>query len=323
MTVQYANLASKALYVEEQPDVAFLDIAMEKIQDGQVEEGMYELVSELTTLYITTSSSAWDHLLNNVLLQHPIHNLLLQDPLTYRSFTKPRGYAGDAELIDMIYFPQATDLSDVSSIGKEIYRYNTRSALSRTLRKRMKLTADYLDDFARQRQNIDVLSVASGHSRELKYSEAMKNGEVGRYVALDNDEASLEFMKNEYQDMNLEAAPLCISDIIKGKTQLGEFDLIYSAGLYDYLSNRFAQKLTSQLYKMLKPGGKLMLINIAHDYDEVGYLESFMDWVMVGRGKSETLELASELRTNEPAILNVNNGVEINSHYNMLEIIKN
>jgi extracellular factor (EF) 3-hydroxypalmitic acid methyl ester biosynthesis protein len=322
MTLQYATVTPKALYIEEQTDLEFLDIAMTKIQSGQVEEGMHLLVSELTTLYSSTSSATWNHLLE-MLLNHPIQELLLQDPLTYRSFSKPRGYAGDAVLIDMIYFPQKTDLSSVSSIGKEIYRYNTRSPLSCTLRKRMSLTADYIDEFAKQRDNISVLSVASGHCRELKYSEAMKNGDVERFVALDNDESSLEFMKNEYKEMNLEAVPLSVSDIIKGKSQLGEFDLIYSAGLYDYLSNRFAQKLTSQLYKMLKPGGKLMLINIAQEYDEVGYLESFMDWVMVGRGKRETLELASDLRTNEPAILNVNNGVEINSHYNMLEIIKN
>jgi extracellular factor (EF) 3-hydroxypalmitic acid methyl ester biosynthesis protein len=323
MTLQYANLKPEALYIEEQPDLEFLDIAMAKIQDGQVEQGMHLLVSELTTLYITTSSTSWDHLLEKGLLTHPIQDLLLQDPLTYRSFTRPRGYAGDAVLIDMIYFPQQTNMDSVSSIGQQIYRYNTRSPLSRTLRKRMKLTADYIDKFAQSRSNVSVLSVASGHCRELKYSEAMKNGDISKFVALDHDSASLNFMRNEYKDLNLESAPLSVSDLIKGKSQLGEFDLIYSAGLYDYLSTRFAQKLTKQLYNMLKPGGKLMLINIAQDYSEVGYLESYMNWAMVGRGKRETLELAAELRTNEPAILNVNNGAEISSHYNLLEIIRN
>lgn len=323
MKLQYANLASQPLFIEDQPDLGFVDIAMTKIQDGQVEQGMNLLVSELTKIYNSTSTTAWSYLLDNALLAHPIKDLLLQDPLTYRSYSRPRGYAGDAELIDMIYFPNETDMSTVSAIGKQIYRYNTRSPLSRTLRKRMKLTSDCIDEFAEQRSNISVLSVASGHCRELKYSKAMTDGSVERFVALDQDDSSLEFMRNEYRDMNLESVSLSVSDLIKGKSQLGEFDLIYSAGLYDYLSTRFAQKLTHQLYKMLKPGGKLMLINIAQDYDEVGYLESYMNWAMIGRGKQETLELAAEIRTNEHAILNVNNGTEIHSHYNMLEVVKN
>src|SRR6185436_14902071 len=33
---------------------------------------------------------------------HPICGLLHQDPFTYRAFSKPRGYAGDAVMMDYI-----------------------------------------------------------------------------------------------------------------------------------------------------------------------------------------------------------------------------
>jgi hypothetical protein len=36
-------------------------------------------------------------------LNHPVCRLLHQDPLTYRAFSKPRGYAGDAVMMDYIY----------------------------------------------------------------------------------------------------------------------------------------------------------------------------------------------------------------------------
>ena len=85
MALQYAAIAPQALYVEDNPDFEFLDIAMAKLNSGLVEQGMNLLVSELTNLYTTTSTSAWEHALKKTLLNHPIIKILLQDPLTYRS----------------------------------------------------------------------------------------------------------------------------------------------------------------------------------------------------------------------------------------------
>src|SRR4051794_26007505 len=36
-------------------------------------------------------------------LDHPLRNLLHEDPFTFRAFSKPRGYAGDAVMMDYIY----------------------------------------------------------------------------------------------------------------------------------------------------------------------------------------------------------------------------
>ena len=35
-------------------------------------------------------------------LRHPLRALLHQDPFTYRAFSKPRGYSGDAVLLDLV-----------------------------------------------------------------------------------------------------------------------------------------------------------------------------------------------------------------------------
>lgn len=320
METQYVTVVQEAAYIEDRPNFEFLDIAMAKLKSGLVRQGMDLLVSELTILYATTSTTTWNYVLETTLLKHPIKDILLQDPLTYRAFTRPRGYAGDAVLMDMIYFPHETDLSSTSLLGEKIYRYNATTPLSRTLCKRMKLISGYIDNFVKERPKAHILSVASGHCRELNYSSALKNKEVGRYVALDHDKTTLEIIKDEYGDQGLETASVSVSDIVKGKINLGQFDLIYSAGLYDYLGIRFAQRLTEQLYKMLSPGGKLMLINIASNYDEIGYLESYMNWSMIGRGKRELLEIASGLSSDEHAILNVYDGSHINSHYHILEI---
>lgn len=322
MALQYATVAPQANFVHEKTNLDFLDDILDKLVRGNVGIGMIELGNKLHELYASTSDSEWEYLLNNFLLKHPIKDVLMQDPLTARSFTQPRGYAGDAVLIDMVYFPNKTDLSKVSPLGKKLYNYTTRTSLSRNLLRRLRTISEYIDATVKLTQNARILSVGSGHCRELEFSDDIKKGKVGRFVALDHDTASLERMMKDYGSLGIEPLPLSIAEIIKRRTNLGQFDLIYAAGLYDYLSNRLSQKLTSELYKMLAPGGRLVLININTDYGEIGYLESYMNWSMIGRGKAELLELASDLSSDEHATLNVKDGGIINSHYHILEIEK-
>lgn len=322
MSLYYENASAKALYVNETPDTEFLDDVLDLFRAGHLETGMDILVPNLHFLYTTTSTDEWQNLVSHVLLTHPVRDYLMQDPLTARSFSQPRGYAGDSKLLDMVYFPRSYDLKTTSDFGKRLFKYTTNTSLSRTLCKRMKLIASYIDDFSSNVPGARILSVASGHCREASYSSALKSRKLRRFVALDHDLNSLATMQRDYSGLGLESLQLNVKDLITGKHALGEYDLIYSAGLYDYLGTRFAQKLTERLYHMLAPGGRLMLINIASSYDEIGYLESYMNWEMIGRDKIDTIGLADSVQSNENAVIQIKDSDLINSHYQMLELQK-
>ncbi len=322
MELQYAVTKSIPAYIQENDTTRFLDDVAEMLLNDQVDQGMNELGDRLHRLYASTSEEEWEYYLNDKLLKHPIKDILMQDPLTARAFNRPRGYAGDAILLDMIYFPRKMDLSKISSLGRQLYHYTVRTSVCRTLMNRVKFVSTYIDKLAEQNPNARALSVACGHCREAEFSKAIQNNDLAELVALDNDKSCLEFIRNEYSALRINGAHLSVADVIKGRADIGQFNLIYSAGLYDYLGKRIAQRLTVQLYNMLAPAGKLILINIAPDYDEIGYLESYMNWSMIGRGKQDMLEIASELNSNEHAILNVYDGSIINSHYHILEIEK-
>ena len=322
MSLQYQKTTAKAHYVHEFIDTDFLDDVLDLFQNGHLETGMDILGSSLHHLYTTTSAAEWQELVSEILLKHPIKNYLMEDPLTARSFTQPRGYAGDPELLDMVYFPNRTNGQKPSQIGERLYKYTTNTSLSRALRKRLVFISDYIDDFSKNIPQARVLSIASGHCREAEYSVALKSKQLGRFVALDHDDRALGTMRRDYGELGLEPFELNVKELLKGSHGLGEFDLIYSAGLYDYLGTRFAQKLTQCLYHMLAPGGRLMLINIASTYDEIGYLESFMNWSMIGRDKLDTIDLAGTVQTNEKAVIQVKEIDAIKSHYQTLELQK-
>ena len=76
---------------------------------------------------------------------------------------------------------------------------------------------------------------------------------------------------------------------------LSNLDLIYSAGLYDYLRDSIARRLTRRLYSMLKPGGKLFIGNLKEAADSTWMMEYVSSWFLQYRTEESMLQLASPL----------------------------
>jgi len=300
MALQYAAVAPEAIYVRERTTLDFQDELLDELLSGNVASGMSRLVGWLYESYTTTSSKEWELFVEKELFRHPLKKLIMQDPLTARSLAKPRGYAGDARLLDMIYFPRQVDLFRTSVPGKAIFRFTSSTNIAKDLRYRKKLVAQFIDRTA-EKQISRILSIASGYCRELEISESIQNQQIGEFVCLDQDQKCLEEINKKYGKLGVNIVNNNITDIIKGRTDLGKYNLIYSAGLYDYLSMRVAKKLTTYLYNLLLPGGKLVLFNVAPNYEEIGYFESFMKWSLIGRSEGQLLEVADELPSHEVA----------------------
>ena len=72
--------------------------------------------------------------------------------------------------------------------------------------------------------------------------------------------------------------------------------MIYSLGLYDYLSARRAKALTRDLYEQVKPGGKLILANVRKGRESCEWpLEFVTDWSLIYRTEADMLELIDGL----------------------------
>src|SRR5258707_10055171 len=57
---------------------------------------------------------------------HRLLPMIHEDPFTGRAFKKPRGYAGDAELLDLIYGPEERwARPQASPLGMSIYQYTS------------------------------------------------------------------------------------------------------------------------------------------------------------------------------------------------------
>jgi hypothetical protein len=229
-------------------------------------------------------------------LSHPVSNLLHQDPFTYRAFSKPRGYAGDAVMMDYIYgLGEAGDAArNATPLGRGIFQYMDTRPSAKAVRYRRRLIAGLIDRVA-ERKPASVLAIAAGHLREIELSTAIQTGKVEEFVAFDQDEASLGVVTRDYAHLGVRTMPGSVRQILSGKAALGQYDFVYAAGLFDYLSGPVASALTRRMFEMTRPGGLMLIPNFLTGVRDVGYMEAFMDWHLIYRNQSDMMALAAAL----------------------------
>jgi len=228
--------------------------------------------------------------------RHALHGLLLESPFTRRAYEKPRGYAGDAGLMDLIYGMQAG--KELSPLGGMLYGYEFDSPCFQSVRTRRAVLAREIDQVAAARSNPRVLAVASGHLREIEWSRAARARAVD-IVALDQDRESLDCIAAAYGCYPVRTVAATIGDVLRRTVRLDAVDLAYAAGLYDYLDADLGRTLTTTLFRTLAPGGRLLIANFTTATLDAAFMETFMDWRLVYRTPAEVRALADAIPGDE------------------------
>ena len=289
-----------------------------------VRQGLADLIEGLCERRINSSDQEW-HSFVSICLRHPLRELLHQDPFTLRAFSKPRGYAGDAELLDFIYgveeqWDNQPAVASLSPFARALFDYTTRIPATEAVRARREFVAHLLDEVANEIRHPHVLSIAAGHLREAILTAAIKRRKFGRFVALDSDTQSLEVVEKSYGRFGVEILPASVRQILTHKVEFGQFDLVYSTGLFDYVQQSMAQRLTECMFGLLKPGGRLVVANFLPGIPDVGYMESYMAWELIYRNRHEMLEMSMKIP--EADIRDVRIFSDDNQHIIFLQITR-
>lgn len=263
---------------------------------GQLTSELFELLSLLKD---ATGEAAWNEVVVPAARAHPIRDVIHACPFTRHAFDRPRGYPGDAGLIDFVYRHDGARPAEAAATdaGRAVMEVAVNVPGCAAVRRRRDILARAIDDVATRRKKPEILAVACGYLREAEISEAVQEGRVGRFVALDQDEHSLHIASTSTNAgaTRIDARNLTVKHLLARRHLLGTFDLVYAAGLYDYLDARVAARLTSTLFNLLKPGGRVIVPNFRTGVREEGYMEIFMDWKLIYRSRSEIEAFADEI----------------------------
>ena len=228
----------------------------------------------------------WRQAIQQAVAPHPLRAAVLEDPMTRRALEKPRGYAGDAVLLDYMYRLRPEDYDTVAPGGRLVHKFLVEGPAPSAVRHRLGVLADALRRVGELPEGPGrALALASGHLRELKHvpSDAWPR----EIVALDQDDETLAEVAATYRDARVMPRRATVRDVLAKRIGSEPFDLVYAAGLFDYLEQPVAAALTARMFDLVAPGGRLLLANFTPDTPDIGFMEAMLEWHLVYRAEAD------------------------------------
>jgi extracellular factor (EF) 3-hydroxypalmitic acid methyl ester biosynthesis protein len=239
-----------------------------------------------------------------------LHPLLLCSPFLYRCFTKPLGYAGDYEMVNMML---RDPLEGASLYAKLINLWFVQQPPAEAHRNRIKSLVRYLEAATlramSQGRSARILNIGCGPVHEVqRFLQESSLADNVEFTLLDFSEETLthcraivttsqskyarrtqfNFVKKSVQQIVKEASRGTSSELT------GDYDLVYCAGLYDYLSDSVCRRLNGIFYDWLRPGGTLVITNVDIYNPRRITMDHIMEWHLFYRRATDLMALKPE-----------------------------
>ncbi len=243
-------------------------------------------------------------------IKRQIHPLVLCSPFVYRIFQKPLGYAGDYEMVSMML---RDPYEGSSMFAKLLNRLFLGIPPVMAHRNRIDFLVKALhqetERLAAKGKVARVFNLGCGPAKEVQTFISEDNlSDNADLVLLDfNDETLtsvgrvLEDLKNRHRRRTgLQFVKRSVHQILKESSKKGagfeveSYDVVYCAGLFDYLSDRICRRLLEVFYDLLAPGGLLIATNVDSSNPSRLWMEYVVEWHLVYRNREQFLRLAPE-----------------------------
>ncbi len=203
----------------------------------------------------------------------------------------PLGYVGDFQIIDWTYTKQL----DQDPVGKAWDEFYHRQAAPQAVRNRKDYLVDLFGKMCRAKgAGIRMLDVASGPCRDVAEAVAAA-GEAARgsiVHCVDIDERAVAYAKGIVAGLDHSTTfRWQVANALRLRLR-ETYDLVWSAGLFDYLDDRFAASLLSRLWQWTAPGGTFCVGNFHLDNPSRLWMEFCAKWNLLHRSDADMLRLA-------------------------------
>jgi extracellular factor (EF) 3-hydroxypalmitic acid methyl ester biosynthesis protein len=287
----HKKLIEKAILMRfEQPVFVCLD---------QIMRGFSKLVSHF---------NEEEHAYHREYFQKQLGQMVWNSPFVKRCYLKPLGYAGDYEMMDMIYRDPYEGDSLFAKLLNKYYSHHIPPA--QASRNRIPFLGQKIEQVVKQRSSerkrVRILSVGCGPANEVV--EFIMKDEASNQVEFTlvdiepealyfSQERALQAKSEARRSTKINVYYLPLQQLLKENNKLNELenqDLIYSAGLFEYLSDDVSKRTILTLCKFLNRNGTLVIGNFGPGSPFNWCLEYGAEWYLIYRTQTELVKLAQE-----------------------------
>lgn len=199
------------------------------------------------------------------------------------SFTKPFGYNGDFFIIEKIY--QRYVSPDVRYKKWDEFFHHFPAAIAVVNRK--KLAIEMLSNLHQNANgnNSDVLILGSGPVTEVYEFQTKNPNNHLVFDLVDLDKRAIAYAKAKNKNF-LSGMSFHNVNVIRHVPEKS-YDLIWSAGLFDYFRDKHFVYLLKKYYEYVKPGGEMIIGNFNVENPSRRIMEILGDWFLNHRSEDE------------------------------------
>ncbi len=193
----------------------------------------------------------------------------------HRARLWPQGYPGDYEIIEKAYNNQPLS----HGLGRLLDLYFLNTTLAHGIRYRRARMRELLAEEMQRRPGARVLNIGCGPCREVVELAPVIRETGAHFTCVDFDPDALVYSADrmlgcglenhvafrQYNALRMVSAPRNIAEF-------GRFDVIYTIGLLDYLTDEVLVRMIRSLRETLYPGGTLVAVfKDCERYDTIDY----------------------------------------------------
>lgn len=236
--------------------------------------------------------------------QAALHPLILRAPFVFRTYTKPLGYAGDYHMVNQILDDPRQGPSTYFQIVNAAF---LQTAVAVAHRNRIDILTAFLKRMADAARALGrpfrVLNVGCGPAVEVQ--RFLKEYDEPHWLAfelVDFNGETLEWTSHRLGAVNgglqrqvaIRFMQDSVQQLLKRRVDAepaGEFDVVYCAGLFDYLSDKVCARLIAHFVARMRPGGRLLLTNVHASNPERPGMEHLLEWYLIHRDELKMQQL--------------------------------
>jgi extracellular factor (EF) 3-hydroxypalmitic acid methyl ester biosynthesis protein len=166
----------------------------------------------------------------------------------------------------------------------------------------VKMLVSETNRVVRQGRTAKIFNLGCGPAIEVqRFLASLPAGQKVEFTLLDFNDETVAYTEKVLNQISMKhgsgstvkVVKKSVAQLLKENAKYGRnsYDLVYCAGLFDYMPEAVCIRLMELFYELARPGGTVLVSNVDACNPSRGWMECMVDWHLIYRNAQEMAEI--------------------------------